>query len=72
VPVSKKQVAGGLGLLAIVLFWFAIAGPLSAGVVVVVIVLAVVILNRARRKAAETSSDAQTSKGPRSPPAAKP
>lgn len=52
VQISKKQGAGILGLVAIVVFWFALGGILSASVVVVVIVLAVIILNNAQRKSA--------------------
>jgi hypothetical protein len=52
VQISKKQAAGALGLTAIVVFWFALGGILSASVVVVVIVLAVLILNNAQRKSA--------------------
>jgi hypothetical protein len=50
VQVTKKQIAGYLGLVAIVVFWFALGGFLSAGIVVLVIVLAVVILTNAKRK----------------------
>jgi hypothetical protein len=59
VSITKRQIAGVLGLIAIIVFWFAIGGVLSALVVVLVIVLAVVILNRARRRSVTPEAPAQ-------------
>jgi len=56
VRITRRQIAGILGLIAIIVFWFAIGGILSAAVVVVVIALAVLILNSARRKSVHTEA----------------
>ncbi len=47
--ISRKQSMGILGLAAIVVFWFLVAGILEAGFIAVVIVLAIVFLNRGQR-----------------------
>jgi hypothetical protein len=48
--ISRRQSLGVVGLVAVVLFWLAVAGVIQAAITVVLIVLAVLILNRAQKK----------------------